>query len=175
MKFDELVKRSRKTGQEVYQGTLLSLDPGHTTGWAVFVGTELSECGELRTPPASEGGDDRKNLQQLQELLSRFDPNEVVIEDYRVYKWRATQHANSELHTTKLIGLIQAACIGHGVVYYTQTAHMAKGFADDKKLREWEYYVEGYRHARDAIRHACYFIAFGPREVGPKSRGRKVG
>jgi hypothetical protein len=39
-------------------------------------------------------------------------------------------------------------------------AHQAKGFVTDEKLKAWGFYQKGVRHARDSIRHACYFLLF---------------
>ena len=43
---------------------------------------------------------------------------------------------------------------------HKQMASTAKTFATDKKLREWGFWERGMRHARDAIRHGCYFLLF---------------
>lgn len=36
-------------------------------------------------------------------------------------------------------------------------AGLAKTFADDVKLAAWGFDAPGMRHAKDAIRHGCYF------------------
>lgn len=158
MNFAELVTKSRTGGEPVYSGSLLSLDPGHTTGWAYFEGLELIASGEVNTK------DQMDWLDTLMDLFKEYGPDEVVFEDYRVYKWRVQQHAHSELHTSKLIGAIQMVAQLLGLNYHKQPASVAKDFCNDKKLKEWGFYVAGQRHARDAIRHGCYFIMFGEKD-----------
>lgn len=172
MEFSELVRKSRTSGVPVYSGTLLSLDPGHTTGYAIFKDLELIESGQLDTKEQEEW------INTLKPLFQKHRYTEVVFEDYRVYKWRVQQHAHSELHTSKLIGAIQAVCLYEGLTYHKQPASVAKDFCNDQKLREWGFYVEGQRHARDAIRHGCYFIMFGEKSQWPqkrRSKGKSVG
>src|SRR5690606_3703191 len=169
MTFQELVERSRKPGESPYVGTLLSIDPGHTTGWCVFEGVHLKDCGQLNTDVI-----DAQTLKELNLLFDRFPLTECVFEDYRVYKWRLEQHSFSDLHTPKLIGAIQTVCLLRGIEYHKQPASVAKQFVTDDKLKEWGFWKAGQRHARDAIRHACYFITFGRKEEWPK-RPRKSG
>ena len=173
MTFEELILKSRPEGESPYEGTLLSLDPGHTTGYCVFNGLELIRKGEIRTLEPEEA------YKEINTLIHCARPTEVVFEDYRIYSWRAKQHANSELVTAKLIGMIQAICISHGLEYFKQPANVAMEFVTDKRLKEFRYYVEGQRHARDAIRHACYFITFGGKDrwsrIAARKRGLTVG
>jgi hypothetical protein len=157
--FSEIIRKSRPEGEDPFSGILLSFDPGHTTGWCVFEGTELQDFGQLDTRNQDE------SVHRFLWMLETWQPDICVFEDYRVYAWRAKEHANSELHTTKLIGIIQSACVMRQIPYYKQPAHVAKQFVPDERLLEWGYYdrTSGQRHARDAIRHACYYIAFGDR------------
>ena len=170
--FDELVKQSRKPNEDVYQGTLLALDPGHTTGWAVFSGTELLNCGHIDT---SLGLNEKVILNRLRGLFRSFEPTHSIIEDYRVYKHMVKEHANSELHTPKLIGMITVICLDEAVEYHRQMAAVAKQFANDKMLHNWGLYQKGLRHANDAIRHGAHYICFGARADWSKRQGRKKG
>lgn len=155
-------------------GTLLALDPGHTTGWCVFEGTSLKHSGQIETDDSDLG----KALERITGLFLSYNPTVCIFEDYRVYKWRLEQHSFSDLHTPKLIGMIQTVCIMQGVEYHKQMASVAKQFVTDDKLREWGFWQSGQRHARDAIRHACYYITFGSKEEWPKlhrKKGKTVG
>ena len=84
----------------------------------------------------------------------------VVMEDYKVYGWKTDQHAWAALHTPKFIGSIVALCYIHQIPYHMQMAQQAKGFCSDEKLEGWGYYDRGMRHARDAVRHGCYYTLF---------------
>lgn len=137
-----------------FTGTLLALDPGETTGYTVFNGDELVGVGQLATKDIDKG------VIELIKILDKFKPSFVVYEAYRVYKWKTKDHANSDLHTSQFIGVIRAICAMRSIPYHMQMAQVAKQFCTDDKLKEWGLWIKGQRHARDAIRHAIYFITF---------------
>lgn len=157
--FEDIVQAQRKQkSQEMPpdEGITLCFDPGHTTGWAVFVGLKLVQSGQIDTSDLPTA------IPNITGLFDNFPPDIVVIEDYRVYEWRAKHHAGSELLTTQVLGAIQTICIQRFVSpIIKQPAHIAKGFCTDKKLKDWHMYKTGERHARDAIRHGAYFLIFG--------------
>ena len=135
---------------------LLCFDPGHTTGWAVFEGLILTRYGQIDTSniPAAVGN--------ITELFQINDPEAVVIEDYRIYKWRAKHHIGSDMLTTRVIGCIETICVTQSVQRIVkQPAHTAKGFCTDKRLKDWGFYQTGQKHANDAIRHGCYYLLKG--------------
>ncbi len=143
----------------------LCFDPGHTTGWAVFKCHSLEASGELPTHDIEEA------TINVELLISEHNPDIIVIEDYRVYKWRAKHHAGSDMLTTRVIGCIETlAIMSHVPDIVKQPAHIAKGFCTDQKLKEWEYYKKGEKHARDAIRHGCYYLLFGALKKADKAR-----
>lgn len=139
---------------------VLSFDPGHTTGWCTFQGTEMEAAGQLGTDAIE------KVPQPVQALLQDYEPDIVVMEDYRVYKWRQKHHVGSEMLTTRIIGSIETVTVmfdaTNPIEITKQPAHIAKGFCTDTRLKDWGLWrPHSERHARDAIRHACYFLAFG--------------
>lgn len=131
---------------------LLSLDPGETTGWAVFKEGDLFDCGHLRTV---EGF-----AEAIFSMVHKWTPNVVVVEDYKVYGWKTKDHSWSGLHTPKLIGAIQAVCAINNIPIYMQMAQTAKGFCTNDKLKKWGMYSSTKKHAMDAIRHGCYWLLF---------------
>jgi len=168
MEFADLAKQIRWQKELPEIETMhvtLCFDPGHTTGWAVFKCMTLQDSGEIDTT------DIEKATAEVELLLSEHQPDALVIEDYRVYKWRAKHHAGSDMLTTRVIGCIETlAVICHIPLIVKQPAHIAKGFCDDKKLRKWGYYSKGQKHARDAIRHGCYFLLFGAIKKADRAR-----
>ena len=163
MDFNELADTVHKQrGLESYgKTTLLAFDPGHTTGWAAFIPKdgvlEVSAWGEI------DCTDIAKATKGIATILSMYDPHIVVMEDYRVYSWRAKHHAGSNLLTARVIGCIETlACMSMITRVYKQPANIAKKFCTDTKLREWGFYQRGSKHVNDAIRHGCYFLIFGP-------------
>ena len=145
--------------------TTLCFDPGHTTGWAAFIQYDLTDSGEISTQSIEEA------THEVELLISEFQPDMIVIEDYRVYKWRTKHHAGSDMLTTRVIGCIETlALISQVPDVIKQPAHVAKGFCNDKKLREWNLYKKGEKHARDAIRHGCHYLLFGALKKADKAR-----
>lgn len=155
--FEVATRKSKKTKRFVTPDTtILCFDPGHTTGFAIFQGLDLIESGELVTKPIDAA------VRNVERMFNHCEPDIVVMEDYRVYKWKTEHHGGSELLTTRVIGCIETFCVLNFVSnVIKQPAHIGKGFATDKRLREWGFYKKGERHARDAIRHGCYFLLFG--------------
>ena len=163
MKFLELTRKLDKRGNI----SVLAFDPGHTTGWAMFENGTLHECGEIDT------SDMITAVKEIDLIIGSYSPTVVVMEDYRVYRWRAKHHIGSELLTVQVIGAIQTIAIQEGITdIFQQPAHIAKGFCTNAKLQEWEFYQEhGDKHANDAIRHGCYYLLFGPIQKKDKQRG----
>ena len=140
---------------EPFHGTILALDPGETTGWALFENQNLVKSGQISTWPMKHA------VSELSKLLLE-DPTHVVYEQYRVYSWKSDDHKWSNVPTLHIIGCIETLSILRGNSYSDQSAQVAKNFCTDEKLQRWDFYKTGERHARDAIRHGCYYLLFGP-------------
>lgn len=142
-----------------YVGTLISFDPGHTTGYAVWHVTKeqahLVETGQVMTWTK-----DDLVIEPFQDLVKKYSPTDIVLESYQIYEWKSSDHSWSQIPTVQVIGCIKTICKMNNIPYWSQTAQVAKQFCDDKKLESWGYWKEGMRHARDAIRHGCYFLLF---------------
>lgn len=136
-------------------GSLLCLDPGETTGWALFVKGDLADCGQwpTKSPPVLV-----ENIGTLSALHGI--PWTLVYEEYRVRGNKFKEHVGSEVVTIQHIGAIKVAADQLDIQLVKQTAGMAKGFATDAKLRRWGLYQPNRRHANDAIRHGCYWLLF---------------
>jgi len=132
---------------------LLALDPGETTGYAIFSSGTLKDHGQVDTLTVTQSVD----------LLYIFisGRTHVVVENYQVYSWKLKEHKFSTLHTPRLIGCIETLCKLEGIGLSKQTAQNAKKFVTDEKLKEWGMWIKGRPHARDAIRHGIYYTIFG--------------
>jgi hypothetical protein len=137
---------------------VLALDPGETTGACVFDGPDLIDARQLSTGLMPDAA------YTVYEYLSMFRTSNavVVIEDYRVYSWKTKDHAWAGLHTPRLIGAVEYICRYNldQLPLVKQTAQQGKGFCTDDKLKAWGVYQINQKHARDAIRHACYYLLF---------------
>lgn len=146
-----------------WPGRLISLDPGGTTGYAIWDNSVLVEAGQLATHTVREA------VPFLEKWLTTkvydagyHDGNTLaVMEEYRVYSWKTDDHAQSTMHTSRLIGAMESAFVRRGIPYRMQGAGMAKPFCTDVKLKAWDFWQKGERHARDAIRHGAYFLCMG--------------
>lgn len=143
-----------------FVGIRLSLDPGHTTGYAVWKcdvqGASLLEAGQVTTWTKND-----MSMDAFIAILDKHPPHEVVFETYQIYEWKSDDHSWSQIPTVQIIGAMKMLFIQRGIKYVSQTAQVAKQFCTDEKLEQWGFYTKGLRHARDAIRHGCYRILFG--------------
>jgi hypothetical protein len=158
MTFEELFHRipNRKLMHFKPPERMVSLDPGETTGACVFHGLKLAHAEQLPT------GDMTHAPRVMNDFLNKWKPQLLIMEDYRVYQWKARSHTWNSLHTPRLIGFIEGWCHLQtpAVPLIKQTAQQGKGFCTDDKLKEWGFYLPGERHSRDAIRHGCYYLLF---------------
>lgn len=138
---------------------LLALDPGETTGAAIFNSTSFIRGAQLNT------ADPQGALNSLNEIFFQADPTIVVMEEYRVYGHKLAQHVGSSLSTPRLIGMIETLCHQRGIPYHKQGANLAKGFVKNDHLRAWNMWSVSMKHALDATRHGCYFILYPPKTV----------
>lgn len=154
LSFDELLERIR--GNRRIPHRLLCLDPGKTTGWSLFTNGKLTAWGQV------DDCYDDKNVatQGLMNLFKDVNPDFMCYEDYRIYQHKLERHSYSPVMTVRLLGVIEAFCQMNGVPTHKQMATTAKAFVTDEKLKQWGFWQEGQKHARDSIRHGCYFLLF---------------
>lgn len=134
---------------------LLSLDPGHTTGWALFVNGSFYNAGTSNTVLENK----IMNWEAIETLFDIIRPTCVVCEDYRMYADKSQQHIGQPVYTLRLIGVIEYLCYLKDIPIYYQMASHAKSFWKDAKLKQLGINVSN-KHARDAVRHACNLLAF---------------
>jgi len=174
--FAELVKAHRSkatrnaaaTSTGVPEYPILAIDPGQTSGVAAFSECCLQWCTQIKTYEV------RASVGALLNLIAMAKPKTIIVEDYRVYKWRMKQHVGSSLVTPRVIGAIEAISGLCGIPLVKQPPQVAKAFCSDEKLKSWGYYVTGKPHARDAIRHGCYFLLFAASLEPPSQEGVPV-
>lgn len=160
LSFNDLRTKSQPV-EKRWTGTLLSLDPGHTTGYSLWEVTTdkvtMIDANQLLT-----WKDDDIRLNTFNGLLHKYEIDHVIYESYQVYDWKVKDHSWSQVPTLQVIGGIKILLQQRIISYSSQTAQVAKQFCTDEKLEQWGFYREGLRHARDAIRHGCYFLLFRP-------------
>jgi hypothetical protein len=142
--------------------TIMALDPGETTGVAVFRSNDnldgnyqyAIDLFQLETKEIGQGYDDILHHTLL------FCPDHLRVEEYRVYGHMTDQHAWSVLHTPMLIGAIQVIAHQRGIPISFKMAQMAKQVWNDPVLKASNLYEPGLKHARDASRHLFYYMCY---------------
>jgi len=154
-----LTDLAKLTEKQLPEGSVVAVDPGETTGIAHFRDGVLIQAEQLQTKDAPSGA------YLVWDWAVECNVRWLVVEEYRVYAWKSKDHSWSTMHTSRLIGGIDTLAypwIRSGKVSsYKQSAQTAKTFCTDERLEEWGLWIPGKQHARDAIRHACYFSLFG--------------
>ena len=139
-----------------FPGVLLTLDPGQTTGYAIWYDSKFIGCGQANTSTIKGS-----ILGFTTWITSTVKPNAIVMEEYRVYAHKTEDHAQNDMHTSRLIGAMEYYCALKDIPYRVQGAGIVKNWATDDKLKVWDMWIKGERHARDAIRHGIYFLHHG--------------
>jgi len=125
---------------------LLALDPGETTGWAFFKDGEFVEAGQFT------------GNRNFEELKSKFNPDVVVFEEFRLFPWKAKQLSFNTLPAAQKIGII--LYIFKDCFLFKQSPSQVKFFFDDERLKSLDLWPKGVKHGRDAIRHGAYYLVF---------------
>jgi hypothetical protein len=128
---------------------LLALDPGDTTGVAMF------KIGRLWKSTSMA-----RDLLAFERLIVGFAPDILVVESYNIYASKLERHTFSNVPTLRLIGAIEFIALKADIPIVWQSAATGKGFVTDEKLKWWGYYTTESRHARDAIRHGVHYLIF---------------
>lgn len=154
--FHELAAQTNR-----FAGHVIAFDPGETTGWAWFHDYQLVDCGQFQT--GNVYGAYTAFLSLFESIHHQgfdLDTGNVrcVIEDYRIYRHKLEDHTFSSVYTIKVVGMAELVCVQNNIPYKLTLAQHAKKFSTDKKLEAWNYWQTGQRHARDAIRHATFYI-----------------
>lgn len=154
LNFNDLFARLR--GDKKVPHRLICFDPGKTTGWCTFVDGHLDKVGHIEHCYDDNNIDATAILKVLQEE----QPDFILYEDYKVYAHKLTRHTFNPVFTLRLIGTIETYSQMNNIPTHKQMAVTAKNFVTDEKLKNWGFWETGMRHARDAIRHGCYFLLF---------------
>ena len=124
----------------------IALDPGGTTGVCI-VKLESKpwelEVRQIGPDPHHEG---------LRDLLDLWQPRVIVCE-----RFENRGQDSASLIAAEYIGIVKAYTAAALVM---QNASTGKQFWTDDKLREYDLYVPGLKHARDACRHYLYYRTF---------------
>lgn len=152
---------------------LLALDPSGSfnegkgnTGWVLFENNKVISFGQLKAKDYESRED---YWYAHKSLIKEVRPDEMAIEDFRLYGHKAKAQINSEMETSKLIGYLQMTLWSMIVPYQMQQASQAKPrFTDEILIRKGyitkdennRIYINGVNvsgHIVDALRHGAYY------------------
>lgn len=127
--------------------TILAIDPGKVTGWAV-----LHEDGRY------DGGEDLLHnvLMSVETLLSEGERPIIVCEDFIFTT--ATAKKSRQTWSTEGIGVLRYLAARYQASFVIQSPSAAKNFAIDEKLKAmgWYFPTTG-GHRNDASRHLLLY------------------
>jgi len=144
---------------------VFAIDPGKTTGWAIFIVPRMSifgdedteviwwDTGEITGEEEEQAAWIARKSREIQNLDFRIGPAVIVeafdfgapFTDPEVY---SPVRIGAMLRMAKHMGLM-----GDSIINF-QGRTIAKSTATDERLRLWGYWVPGSTHKRDAVRHA---------------------
>ncbi len=126
---------------------ILVFDPGESTGWCCRL-----DDGEV------EGGTAPKHHKNVAELISRYQPDIVVMERFNLYPQMARSLAWNSFYPCEVIGVIRYMCDIMNIPLVEQAPSIKKyfgGFQTDwDRLKEK---VKVTEHTKDAYMHLRYF------------------
>ncbi len=131
---------------------LLALDPGESTGWAIFQDAGIEDFGTLKK-------------HEVEDWLIDQKPDVVVVEDYKIRPNKFNAHAWSSPYTLQLIGSIKTIFKMKGIqVILQQPSVKPVGYGLAGAT-----YVKGKpnMHYLDAIAHGCFYLVTA-KGVSPK-------
>jgi len=157
--FQKLLEQLSKQNNRAIPQRLLSIDPGETTGYAIFRDGELYETEQLTVK--------KDGLQLLHHAFREHYFDYVVIEDYRIYPNKLRQHVLNDVFTVKVIGAIEFMFAiretNRPLRITYQMASLPQGFVTKEKIKQWEMWTVAKIHARSAVVHGAYYLLFGRR------------
>lgn len=146
---------------------VLALDPGECSGYCIIQWDhmrqikpreDLASC--IITHGQIASRDLVKQHQELERLITTYNPDIIVYEKFLLYGHKAAAQIGSDMYTPQVVGQIKVLCAKYNKREISNSAQNAKLFYTDKKLKEHNMWQVGMKHCRDSIRHALYAIDF---------------
>lgn len=135
--------------------TILTFDPGESTGWC------------YRGPHKVDGGTLLKDhVQVAQSILTRC-PDIVVLERFNLYPQMAKSLAWNSFYPCEVIGVIKYVCATLNIPVVEQAPSVKKYFGGFQADWEEVKQTEGFKlteHVKDAYQHLKYFERNGERK-----------
>ena len=130
--------------------TVVSLDPGRTTGHAVGTledGFMRVRCGQTQF--------DHIMLYQQLELIK---PDYIICEEF---EFRNKARKGLDLYPRELLGVCELYTQQRKIPLFRQKAMEGKAYYSNDKLKKDGLYLPGKPHAMDGLRHLLHWYTFG--------------
>lgn len=141
--------------------TILTLDPGNSTGWCF-----RKKDGTLL------GGTLPQDFAAVAGLILDLNPDIVVYESFKLYPGKAQSMVWNSFYPCEVIGVIKFVCQEHGLRYMEQAPSVKKyagTFQDDfqelyrtEKAKNKKWLTE---HVKDAYQHLRYFERYNLKKL----------
>lgn len=141
---------------------VIALDPGGTTGWAVFSVHPDAMTGDPDIQVFGEYGnviwwkagqftgkqDDQ--IDEIVDLVRAWPYARLVTEDFNI------RQQNVLLDPAEINAAVRWATRPR--YWVKQHASLAMSTVTDQRQKDWGYWIPGKEHARDAVKHAITFL-----------------
>lgn len=142
--------------------TVLTLDPGDSTGWCYRASNGILQGGTLP-----------KDLVKVAQLIQELSPQVVVVESFNLYPGKAQSLIWNSFYPCQVIGVIKYICIILNIELVEQTPSVKKfagGYKDD-----WFHLKPSLdkvtEHVKDAYLHLKYFERNNESKLNIKKEG----
>jgi hypothetical protein len=151
---------------------VVAIDPGGTTGWSVFMvhpdalsDEDVSVLSNVEHWSHGQiHGDEDSQAKQIMELIEAWPDCAVVMEDFILRTYRKDRDLLAPVRIAAKVEFGLKFWPGLGGqrnntrMFYQPTSVLAS--ITDSRLQQWGFYQRegGMEHARDADRHALYFL-----------------
>lgn len=145
------------------EAIVATFDPGLTTGYCVVqvahdlpAGFVVLESGVVKWSTRVLG---------VRALLRKYRPNLTVVEEFKLYKHKAQDQIGSDFPSVRVIGIIETYMVEFelGAPAF-QGAALIAGAPPVRILEEHVSLLHNSEHARDAYKHARYFVSRARRQ-----------
>lgn len=143
MSDSQSIQKSEEVG--AMYDTIMSIDPGGTTGWSLWTKTEI-KTGEIS---------EDEHHGTLAYVIRFYEPELIICESF---EYRNTSPAGLNLIPVEYIGIVKLVAVNILADVEMQTASIAKGFVKDENIKRLGLWEPGKPHAMDALRHLLFYI-----------------
>jgi hypothetical protein len=126
---------------------LLALDPGKTTGWAIF---------DAKGRMVDMGQANMKQIEDLDDKIKELKLSHIVYEDFKLFRHRATRQVGSRFEASQVIGKAETWA-------YKNDCEIVKQDPNIKSIaQKWSQVVPPSDHTKsheiDAYNHGYYYL-----------------